>query len=198
MAEIYDQVYLYTKAQILKITNSQNSGAQKAALANLRKGAGQVPGDLPQLWGTFLQDMPEIFFSFDGEPSRAEWAVYIALTLFAIHQQGHDLSNDPMYRSGSSLGSALAKLVRSEEDKERILRRFNAMATSRDIEELSHHLRTLIQILRSEDIPLDYPALAKDLYFYQNPESVSSVRLRWGQDFYKEYNTKFNSNNGEE
>ena len=30
----------------------------KAALAHLRRGIGRAPGDLPELWGVFLQDMP--------------------------------------------------------------------------------------------------------------------------------------------
>ena len=32
---------------------------------------------------------------------------------------------------------------------------------------------------------LDYPALAEDLFWYQQPEHQAQVRLRWGQDFYR-------------
>ena len=198
MAEIYNQVFYFTERQIAKILNSGNQGAQKAALANLRQGVGHIPGEIPQVWGEFLQDMPENFYSSQNEPSRAEWAVYIALTLFALHQQGHDPAKEPMCKSGASFGSAIARLCHSEEEKERVLRRFNTAATASDIAEAAHHLRTLVQLLRSESIPLDYPALAKDLYFYQNTEMAPSVRLRWGQDFYREYNSKFSKNNGEE
>ncbi len=198
MAEIYNQVFYYTERQIDKILKSGNEGSRKANLANLRKGVGYAPGEIPELWGIFLQNMPEEFYSPSGKPSFAEWAVYTALTLFALHQQGHDPVKDPMSKSDVPFGSAVARLVHSDDEKERVLRRFNTVATSTDITEVSYHLRTLIQLLRGEGIPLDYPALAKDLYFYQNTEFSPSVRLRWGQDFYRELNKKYNTNNGEE
>ena len=48
---------------------------RRAELAKLRRGVGRAPGDLPELWGSFLRGMPE---SFQGRsaPSAAEWAVY--------------------------------------------------------------------------------------------------------------------------
>ena len=198
MAEIYNQIYSFTERRISQILTSGNAGAQKAVLANLRKGIGLAPGEDPQLWGIFLQNMPEEFYSSSGKPSRAEWAVYTALTLFALHQQGHDPQKDPMSKTGASFGGAVAKLIHSDDEVERILRRFNTAATSADITEAAYHLRTLIQLLRGEGIPVDYPALAKDLYFFQNPEFLPSVRLRWGQDFYRELDSKKQTNNEEE
>lgn len=199
MADIYSQVFNYTERQIGSILNSGNTGAQKAILANLRKGVGHVPGEIPELWGMFLQNMPEEFYSFSGKPTHAEWAVYTALTLFAQHQQGHDPAKDPMSKSGIPFGCVVAKLVAPDDNnRERILRRFNTAATSADVAEAAYHLRTLIQLLRGEGIPLDYPALAKDLCLYQNTEYTSSVRLRWGQDFYRELNSRFNTNKEEE
>lgn len=53
------------------------------------------------------------------------------------------------------------------------------------MKELSHHMRGMVQLLRSKNIPLDYPALAEDLFWYQQPEHQAQVRLRWGQDFYR-------------
>ena len=64
---------------------------RKAALANLRRGVGRVPGDLPELWGSFLLGMPQELQSINGEPTRAEWSIYLALTLYAMHQQGNEL-----------------------------------------------------------------------------------------------------------
>ena len=39
---------------------------RRAALANLRRGIGRAPGELPELWGSFLQEMPPEFFSRNG------------------------------------------------------------------------------------------------------------------------------------
>jgi CRISPR system Cascade subunit CasB len=53
------------------------------------------------------------------------------------------------------------------------------------VEEVSHHLRGLIQLLKAGNIPLDYPSLAEDLYQFQFPEMKDSVRLQWGRQFYR-------------
>ena len=152
-------------------------------LAELRRGIGKKPGELPQLWGYFLESMPENFYG-DKEPSRAEWAIYTVLTLYALHQQGKSLETDVMYQEGQTFGKAVANLVHNENDKERVIRRFNTIATAASIEETVHYLRCMIQLLRNENIGLDYPALAGNIFLYQFPEFSSQVRLKWGQDFY--------------
>ena len=43
----------------------------------------------------------------------------------------------------------------------------------------------MIQLLRAKKIPLDYPQLALDLYWFQVPECRSRVQLMWGQGFYR-------------
>lgn len=156
--------------------------AYRAELANLRRGAGKKPGDLPELWGTILKDTPEEFQGKDGEASREEWAIYIALTTFAVHQQGR--SQNEWMSSECPFGSAVRKLAPSDDTLERVLRRFNAFATAAGIDEAAHYLRGLAQLLRSEGISFDYPALATDLYYFQSPEYASKVRLKWGQEFY--------------
>ena len=168
----------FVEYRLKRIVNSSSDGAVKASLANLRRGIGTTPGDIPELWELFLQDLPEEMLSRSGVPTHAQWAVYIALTLFALHQQGKDLQKESMYRQENGLGKAVACLIHGEDDKTRIQRRFNVLATSADIQELAHHLRGMIQLLRSEGIPLDYPELAKDLYLYQNEDYRSQVRLR--------------------
>ena len=136
-------------------------GARRAALANLRRGAGRAPGDLPSLWGTIFDGMPENMAGSGAAPSRAEWAVYIALTLYALHQQGRDPAREPMNVEGAGMGRAAAQMVRDEGDMNRV------------------------HMLRAEGIPLDYPQLAGELFAYQSPEQAAQVRLAWGRDFYR-------------
>lgn len=87
---------------------------------------------------------------------------------------------------GVTLGKAVRRLVPygDLEVEARTLRRFNQMATSSDMDELTHHLRGMISLLRSHDIPLDYAALARDLFLYQTIEFQPKVRLKWGRDYY--------------
>ena len=91
---------------------------QKAALAILRRGIGRVPGDLPELWGIFLQDLPEEMQRKTGDPTREEWAVYLALTFYALHQQGHKVADLNMNQDGFSLGNAARRLVDPNEEPE--------------------------------------------------------------------------------
>ena len=85
------------------------------------------------------------------------------------------------------VGRAVGRLVPAADvDAEtRIRRRVEQMATAVEIQGVSQHLRGIVQLLRAGGIPLDYAALAHDLYQYQFPEAVAGVRLRWAQDFYR-------------
>ena len=78
-----------------------------------------------------------------------------------------------------------------------MLRRFNALATADSMPEVSHHLRGMIQLLRREGIPLDYPQLAEDLYQYQFVDGAPNVRLRWGRDLYASPTEKTKENEEE-
>lgn len=184
---IRKKVYACTAARIDHLRENPESGSTKAALASMRRGAGKIPGELPELWGMLFDGFPEELMSMSGEPNQAEWAVYAALTLFALHQQSKSLSEECMSREGQTMGSAVRRLSPAEsgDDFDRVRRKFNIAATSADIRELTHHLRGLVQLLRDADIPLDYPRLAEDLYLWQFPEGMRNVRLRWGQDFYR-------------
>ena len=151
---------------------------RRARLAELRRGVGHQPGDLPALWGSFLQELPKELWGRETaagecrEPSEAEWAVYLALTLYAMHQQGNDR---PMNCLGNTLGRAVRQLAERNSagqdwTEASVLRRFNALATAEEITEISHHLRGMIQLLsaaKDGGIPLDYPQLAADLYELQ-------------------------------
>lgn len=176
------QVEAFTRKKITKLLSQSKENTK--ALAELRRGVGKAPGEIPQLWGYYLESMPEEFYG-DTEPSRAEWAVYAALTLFAVHQQGKDPQTNPMQKDGQSFGNALSWLVHEDNDRERIVRRFNTIATASNVDELFHYMRSVIQLLRGENIGLDYGKLAGDIYCFQFPELISSVQLRWGQDFYR-------------
>ena len=104
-----------------------------------------------------------------------------------------------MNQPGQTLGSAVRllaeKTVNGEDQAEKeadeekwaessVCRRFNILATADSMPEISHYLRGMIQLLRREKIPLDYPQLAVDLYRLQFVESAPNVRLQWGRELY--------------
>ena len=191
------QIRNYVKKQMEMLAGDAGTldlGSSKAQLAQLRRGVGKRPGELPELWGIFLRNMPEELMGKEGRPSYAEWAVYTALTLFALHQQGH---SEPMNAEGEEnrLGRAVRKLVLLGEDEENIRRKFSIAARADDMAELSYHLKTIVKLLGNSDIRLDYGDLAKDLYWFQFDNHADRIRLKWGQDFYRFSEAK---NNGKE
>lgn len=188
MTQRKQAVAAYMRNRLGELRADSNESRVRAQLANLRRGIGRKPGDMPELWGMLFAEMPEEMLSQNGQPTREEWAIYTALTLYALHQQSSKISEQNMHAAGkpeNRLGRAVARLVKNEDnDRDRIAKRFNAFATADDMLTAAHHLRGLIQLLRAEGIPLDYVHLAENLYDFQNPDFRPSVRLEWGQDFY--------------
>lgn len=175
-------------------------------LAKLRRGVGKAPGSVPEIWEITIGGSPDDWQSKGGQPSKEETAVHAALTLYAVHQQS---SSEPMSVSGKdengknigpSLGGAVAKLIRQDRSNEQaVTRRFNAVATASSFEELAHHARGLIQLLKAKGIPMDYPRFAQDLFYYQFPDRANEVRLSWGEDFYGiQHNSNDKTENGGE
>lgn len=178
-----EKIGKYVYGQIALLTENMKYSGGKAMLANLRRGAGKTPGELPELWGIFLNGIPDEMLSRNGEPTKEEWAIYISLTLYALHQQGN---SESIHKDGVGFGKAAAMLMNEQTDKERerVLRRFGPAVTANDMYELYHHMRCLIELMRNKGIKLDYAMLAKDIYDFQFSEGKKKVQLRWGQDFY--------------
>lgn len=188
----------YVRTQIDLLAKDEKvleQSGSKAHLAQLRRGIGKKPGELPELWGMFLKNMPEELMEKNGKPSYAEWAIYTALTLFALHQQGH---SEPMNIEGEAnrLGRATRRLIQNEDDEENVRMKLSVVARSDDMTEVSYHLKTIVKLMESNDIKLDYVDLAKDLYWFQFEEYADRIRLKWGQDFYR--SIKMNDNGKEE
>ena len=179
----------FVKKRIWCFANTEKDAAVRAVLARLRRGVGATPGADPEIWADTLGEMPEELISPNGIPTKGEWAVHIALTLYAVHQQGADPKSQCMHRDNNSLGKAIQILAnrKGEGGEDAVTRRFNAMATSESIEEFAHHLRSMIQQLKAEGISLNYEQLTRDLYWFQYPDMRDKLRLRWGQDYYRSY-----------
>ena len=193
-----DQVYNYTASKIKYLQSIANTAPGREMLANLRRGVGKFPGELPELWGVLFEFMPEELLGKQSA-SCSEWAIYTALTLYALHQQGNEKF---MHINKVSLGEAAAQFALQEGTEEHIRKRLHLVATSRKIKDLAYYLRSVIQLLSSKSIGLDYAILAKELYqmmysmeHMEYEEKLSAITRKWGSDFYKNYRT--NSENSE-
>ncbi|MFC5996765.1 type I-E CRISPR-associated protein Cse2/CasB [Pseudonocardia hispaniensis] len=159
--------------------------AAVAALARLRHGAGKAPGEVLDILEFTVSDTfapgPE------DAPGPEEWAVHVALTLFAVHQQSR---GERMHRRGRGLGTALRSLHTGAptDIPDPLLRRFRMLGTANSFPELTHHLRGAVQLLRAAGVPLDYGRLADQLVTWQR-FGPDRVQLTWGREFYRTHRT---------
>lgn len=174
----------FIRARIMELFHS------KAALAKMRRGVGKELGDVPELLGFVLPS--EEISSYKEDEILAEKAIYTALTLYALHQQGNGQcmsagvgDKDGTLKYKNSFGHAVRTLINDSKDKDvAITRRFDKVLTAKDVTEIAVHARGLIGLLKKADIPLHYPDFAADLYWFQQSDYRRSILLKWGKDYY--------------
>jgi CRISPR system Cascade subunit CasB len=162
---------------------SYRDPAAVAALARLRRGVGKGPGEVID-----LLEYTTVTWPVDGdEPGDEEWAVHVALTLFAVHQQSR---GERMHRRGRGLGVALRSLHDGDQRTlpDPLARRFRMLGTADDFAEFTHHLRGVVQLLRAGGAPLDYGVLTDQLVDWQRGHR-SRVQLAWGRQFHRARHT---------
>ncbi|MER5719624.1 type I-E CRISPR-associated protein Cse2/CasB [Streptomyces sp. NPDC002132] len=163
-----------------------------AALARLRRGAGKRYEQVPDLWGLAdtgpLHEKPQgVGRSLsEDELTRAEDAVHVALTLWALHQQSRGTAMHLCDRRDkpTGLGAAVRRLMPKDEIAEPVRKRLVRAGTAPDLSSLAQRLRDLVLLLRGEDIALDYALLAEQLYLWQQPGGQDVVRRAWGRSFH--------------
>lgn len=174
------------RRRIAALSATRATSSTTAALAQLRRAIDRPPGSVPEIWALTIADVPGP--DTGDEPTREEWAVHLALCLFAIHQQG---KSDPVQHDGLGLGMAVARLDRERGGDSRdgevspTRRRFTALSTATSLTEAAFHLRGIVTQLRSAGVPLDYGMLADDFVRFQRTGGGASVRLAWARQFYR-------------
>jgi CRISPR system Cascade subunit CasB len=170
------------QAEFLGMRSDRQQADARAHLAILRRSAGSEPEREPLAWQSVLDMldpplMPDETWERD-EPTKSERAAFDALTLFALHMQSRTKS---MHVSGRSFGTAM-RLLRRDRPSGSIKPRFDALLAARQDRARLTHARSLITLLRAEDIGLDYGLFAQDLRTLMSPKR-HGVLLRWGRDF---------------
>lgn len=184
----------YINNKLWQLKKNDEIGNVSAQLAFLRKGIGHIPGELPEIYGLFLQDMPEDFWNDNGTITKEEWSCYIALTLYALHQQGNKISLHNMHtdeRISIARGMKILAVAMGDSNaEERMQKKLQALISSKDMREFSYHCKNIIQLLKSKNITINYVDFAKDIYDFQYQESKNRISLKWGQDFYRKIKEK--------
>lgn len=179
-------VYSTTERVISSLADNLKISRTKAMLSRLRNSVGRPLEENIEAISLIYQYMPEEFYSNFGALTYEEEAIITTLQLYAIHQQSKQdsVSGKQEKEVWDNIGSSFSYL-RLGENSLPFDRRFNALITSQSFDELSNHLRQLIKILKSkqEDIKINYPKLAQDLYDFARGYD-ERVRLNWSRAYY--------------
>lgn len=166
-------------AQFINYLRGLVEREELAALAALRRGLGKEPGTAPEMYPYVVPFLP------DRPTAYHEAPYYLVAALFAWHQK--DWSSDDPYRS--NLGASLARLrweqavehgEKAPEQGDSIERRFVALLSSAR-EDLPYHLRQLIGLLRTKEVPINWRQLLYDIGFWDDDRNV---QRRWASAFW--------------
>lgn len=187
-------IYKNTSSIIYQIASNLDTSSSKAHLAQLRQ---SINRDIYTAAGVFpliFSNISDPHLGRGGRLTDGERAIITTLQLYALHQQGKSVNvniveNTDEGRRAKNLGAVLNSL-RTDENSKAIDRRFNAMITANNFDELTIHLRHLIKLLKSRSqSKLNYPQLANDLYFYQKGFE-DDLRLKWSRSYYRQQNNQ--------
>lgn len=184
-------------AIITKLDKLREESSGKAALANLRNSIGRPYSQTMDVWPIIFEQMPEKALGRNIDLTNYEKAILTTLQLYAMHQQGVEKSVNKYYEDHrwNNIGESLS-VLRGSEDTRAIDRRFNVMITATTYEELTHHLRQMIRLLRAKQRgeTINYGQLANDLFYFLTGNE-ERIRLRWAKAY---YSTRHKVEKGEE
>ena len=138
----------------------------RGALAALRRGLGQPPGTVADMYRYVVPWLPE-----DAKLWQ-EASSYQIAALFAYHPQAGGTGN---------MGDHFARARDPSGDDTAIERRFTALlAAHRD--DVDFYLRQAISFLRSKEVPVDWHQLLTDLRAWGHPDRY--VQRQWARAFW--------------
>jgi len=156
-----------------KLVNQNDRGA----IANLRRGLGKPPGAVPQMDRYILKFLSE-------DTLEQEEPYYLVASLFALWHQGRDKAET----AEGNLGRSLRELVEREKDPHKkdnleksIERRLVALLNSHR-DDLPHHLRQILGLLRAKDVPVNWGRLLSDVKHWESDNRW--VQKQWARGFW--------------
>lgn len=150
------------------ITYLESLREDRAALAALRRGLGQPPGTVPDMYRYVVPWLPA------DAPSWREDATYTVAALFAYH---------PAAGGSGNMGDHFARARDPQGDHTAIERRFTALLAAHP-DDLPFYLRQAVSFLRSKEVPVNWHRLLSDLLAWGHPERRPQVQKRWASAFW--------------
>jgi CRISPR system Cascade subunit CasB len=153
----------------------ERASADTAVVAALRRSAAYEPGLYP----------PAFPYVEPFSHGRGEWqrqATYLAAACWAKSRRQRDGSQQG---NGQLLAVGLRKLSQDPANahaSKNIEKRFTTLLDA-DADELFWRLRQITAVLDAASIPIDWPALLADLWYWNHPDRF--VQVRWARQFWE-------------
>lgn len=138
----------------------------RGALAALRRGLGQPPGTVPDMYRYVVRWLPA-----DAPPWR-EAAYYQIASLYAYHPAGGGSGN---------MGDHYARTRDPQGDDTAVERRFTALLAAHPAD-LDSYLRQAVGFLRSKEVAVNWHQLFSDIQAWGHPDRY--VQQRWARAFW--------------
>lgn len=148
------------------ITYLLDHSQDRAMLAALRRGLGQLPGDAPEM-------LPYVV-PFSSKSRWTERVAFLVASLYALH---------PEHISRGNMGAHVRQIDPQGDNSDAIERRFTALMRI-EPDDLDAPLRQMVSLLKSKDIAINWHELMSDLLAWNDPEKRRKVTLRWANAFW--------------
>jgi len=164
----------------LKEWGKRETGAQRTAMAELRRGLQEFPQLSPSMHRYIA---PFTRYATGWEKQTC----YLVAALFARYHAG---SQTPQYSNAGylNMGSYFATVVRQDEGgSEAIERRFNALLTAHP-QDLHYQLRQAIAFLHSKqeaNIAINWQKIYYDILDWNDDEKRWQTQERWASQFWR-------------
>jgi len=147
---------------LYSLATSENRGA----LAALRRGLGQPPGTVAEMYRYVVPHLPSL--------SNQETACYLIAPLFAMHTKSTNVGN---------LGDHMRACNPSHDAnrEESLERRFTALLSTHP-DDMPDYLRQAVSFLKSKDIPVNWNQLFWDLQNWDDEDR--RVQKKWANAFW--------------
>lgn len=156
-------------AQLQKLVENDD----RATLAQLRHSLSFPPGEAIAAFA-FVERFTS---SLEGWPREV---YYLVAGLFATHPEHTSLEDE-------SLGATFQRVYYGRGEPPSINQRFRALIAADD-QQLGHHLRHAITLIRAEGLGVNYALLLSHLNAWNSEKQW--VQQRWARDFYRPLDTE--------
>ena len=167
-------------SRFIKYLQEWEDSRQRNVLANLRRGAGKIPGTEPTMYPYIVPWIDRNMQQWEEE------AYYLIAALFAFH---------PKSTTKGNLGQHFA-LTDPSGSNEAIERRF-ALLLNTHADDLYAYLYRAISFLKAKDVPINWLQLFEDIQKWEEPETRSCVQKGWAMGFWGRSSEESQKDNNE-